>query len=251
MLYGAGVFSTVAIASGQPVLWEKHWKRLASNAEKLGIEISEFSSDAVLDRVMNEVRANRLELGRARITFHDERPAELWRSKDDLKGGTTLSIIVGETRPLPGKLRLSYSPFPINSRSALAGIKSCNYLEPQLSLNEARIRGFHEAIRLNENRIVTGACMANVFWLRDGGLFTPALATGRLAGTTREYILENLACEEVEAGSGDLDTAEAIFLTSARLCIAQVAEFESRKLSTKHHPILDINGLFGRSAAFS
>ena len=37
MLYGRGVFTTVAIYNGQPFLWPQHWERLNEHAKKLKI----------------------------------------------------------------------------------------------------------------------------------------------------------------------------------------------------------------------
>ena len=59
-----------------------------------------------------------------------------------------------------------------------------------MALENAKAKGFDEAIRLNERGEVASACMANVFWIKDKKLFTPDLETGCLAGTTREFIIE-------------------------------------------------------------
>ena len=77
--------------------------------------------------------------------------------------------------------------------------------------------------------------MANVFWERDGELFTPSLRTRCLPGTTREYVLENVDCKEVVTGIEELGNADRIFLTSAGLGIANVAEFNGRRLDTSDH----------------
>jgi branched-subunit amino acid aminotransferase/4-amino-4-deoxychorismate lyase len=130
--------------------------------------------------------------------------------------------------------------------SAAGGIKSCNYLEHLMSLDEAKRRGFHEAIRLNERGEVVSACMANLFWTKDGKLFTPSLRTGCLAGTTREYILENIECKEVEVGIDEINRADSIFLTSAGLGIARVREFDGKRLgrgSTRNREIIAVRRL--------
>jgi branched-subunit amino acid aminotransferase/4-amino-4-deoxychorismate lyase len=141
---------------------------------------------------------------------------------------------------MPSPFRVTTSPYPVNSRSPLAGIKSCNYLENILAIDEAKGRGFHEAIRVNERGHVTSGCMANVFWLSGGKLFTPASSTGCLPGTTREFVLENLACEEVEAEIGELGSAKAIFLTSAGLGVVAVNEFDGRTLGGRDHRIVQV-----------
>jgi branched-chain amino acid aminotransferase len=237
-LYGKGVFTTIAIIGGKPFRFASHWSRLTANAAHISLDVIGFQESQVLDELRRRLEAAGLASGRARITLADESTSSIWYGTP--AGQTTLSIIAAERRAPPPELKLSKSPFPVNSRSPLAGIKSCNYLEQILSLDEAKDRGFHEAIRVNEQGFVTSACMANVFWLKDGRLFTPSLETGCLAGTTREFVLENLECSEVEAEIGEVDGAEAVFLTSAGLGIARVAEFDGRALADVSHPILNL-----------
>ena len=173
--------------------------------------------------------------GRARITFSDESQSPIWAQSGEKKTG--LSIIIAERRPVPANFRLTMSPHRVNTTSPLVGIKSCNYLEHLLAFEEASKRGFHEAVRVNERGEIASASMANVFWTKDGNLFTPSLKTGCLAGTTREYILENLDCDEVETGLEDLGSADRIFLTSAGIRAIAVAEFEGRPLDTSENPL--------------
>jgi branched-subunit amino acid aminotransferase/4-amino-4-deoxychorismate lyase len=237
-LYGKGVFSTVRITAGKPFLWGKHWRRLERDAGAIKLDLSghtELSTRSELERVMN---ASSMVNGRARITFSDASPSDLWPS--EAEGGTRLAIITGEMRPAPHPFKLTISQYPMNARSPLAGVKSSNYLDHLISLDEARQRGFHEAIRVNERGVVTSGCMANVFWLKNGQLFTPSLSTGCLPGTTREFVLENVECAEVEAGIDDLRRADAIFLTSAGLGVTEVAELGSRQIGAPRHPIAEL-----------
>ncbi len=61
--------------------------------------------------------------------------------------------------------------------------------------------------------------MANVFWKKDGAIYTPPLETGCLNGTTREFILENFAVEQRKAYLAELNSADEIFLASAGIGI--------------------------------
>lgn len=236
-LYGKGIFTTVSMVIGRPFLWEKHWRRLQKDAQKISIDLSLHTEEATLDMLHTSIGASTLDVGRARITFFDERSSDIWKSANEMASPTSISIITGERRCVNDSFQLTISPFPVNSHSPLAGIKSCNYLEQILSLDEAKARSFHEAVRINERGHVTSGCMSNIFWLKNGRLYTPALATGCLAGTTREYVLENVECEEGEAEIGELELADAIYLTSAGLGIVRVAEFDGRELPDTNHPI--------------
>jgi branched-chain amino acid aminotransferase len=238
LLYGKGVFITIAIRDGKPFLWEKHWRRLTKDIESIGLSHSPLSEIAVLDQLNKSTEMAGICDGRARITVFDETPSSIWQQNVEQK--TNFGIITGDLRPMPEAFRVTGSSYNINSRSPLAGIKSCNYLENIMAIEEAKGHGFDEAIRLNESGEITSACMANVFWLKDDVLYTPSLKTGCLPGTTREYVLENLDCREVEARIEDVNKAEAIFLTSAGLGIVEVAEFGSRKMARSGHPIMEL-----------
>lgn len=229
-LYGKGIFTTVAINNGELMLWEKHWQRLTHDAYRIGLDLSDQTCEQLRSAVEGALRDAALDPGRARVTFLDQRPSDIWRGREP-KHHTGLHILVGEDRPVPSPFRLTVSPYPVNSRSPLAGVKSCNYLENILAINEAKDRGFHEAVRVNERGYIAGGCMSNVFWLTGDRLYTPALSTGCLPGTTREYVLENVECDEVEAGLDELSGADSVFLTSAGLGICSVDEVDGRKLN--------------------
>lgn len=235
VLYGKGVFTTAAIVRGKVLLWAQHWQKLERDAKKLELDIGQISQDTVSEAVVELLETNRCTEGRARISFFDAGPSAIWPIESN--SSTAVLATTADVRPVPTRVLLTPSPFRTNSSSPLAGVKSCNYLEQILSLDEAKGRGFHEAVRVNERSHVTSGCMSNVFWLKNDRLHTPTLATGCLAGTTREYVLENIECEEVEAEIGELGSADAIFLTSAGLGVVRVAEFDGRELADPKHPI--------------
>jgi branched-subunit amino acid aminotransferase/4-amino-4-deoxychorismate lyase len=236
LLYGRGVFTTVAIRNSNPLLWDKHWARLTGSADRLGLDFTKHSEESTGGALLDLISSNQIISGRARLTFFDQGSSSLWPVKADRK--TALAITISETRAVREDVRLTISSHSVNSLSPLAGTKSCNYLENIMAIDDVKNRGFDEAIRLNERGEVTSGCMANVFWLRDDVLYTPSLKTGCLPGTTREHVMENIECREVQAGIEELEGAEAIFLTSAGLGIVEVAEFGLRRMAPSGQLIL-------------
>lgn len=226
-IYGKGIFTTLTIKEKKAFLWEKHWRRLNDNALKIGIDLSEFSEEFLTRALERLIKKNEIETARARITFFDESASKIWDFETERK--TSLLITTAGLREVPDNFRLTVSPFLVNSTSPLAGIKSCNYLENILAFEEAQRRGFDEAVRINERGEIVSACMANIFWRKDQKLFTPGLKTGCLAGTTREFVLENESGIEIEAELDVLKTADEIFLTSAGLGICPVLEFDGKR----------------------
>lgn len=230
-LYGKGVFTTIAIHDGKPFLWEKHWQRLQGDAARVGIHIWEYPVEMVSAGLAELIAKNSVKTGRARVTFFDERGGGAWEAETDRE--TSLLVVTGDARAAPENLKLTVSPYILNSQSPLAGVKSCSYLENQLALDEARGRGFDEAIRLNERGLIASACMANIFWRKDGQLYTPGLASGCLAGTTRGFVIEKHSAVEIDAGPEALETADAIILTSAGLGMVEAADFDGRGFETQ------------------
>lgn len=234
-LYGKGVFTTIAVFGATPFLWEKHWRRLIADCRRLCIDLTDHTEQKTRAAFDELIDSNGVKNGRARITFFDESSSDKW--PNNTGGRTRMLIMTAERRTPPPEFRITVSPYRVNSASPLAGVKSCNYLEKLLSLAEARGRGFDESVHLNERGKIATASMANLFWLKDDVLFTPALKTGCLAGTTREVILENLDCVEIETEIDHICDADEIFLTSAGLGITQVSAFDGRTLERRSHPI--------------
>lgn len=238
MLYGKGVFTTIAFQATGLFLWEKHWRRLKQNSKKLDIDISEITEESIIIKLDTAIHNSGLAEGRARLSLFDESRSDLW--SDDDERSTSIQIVVARRHSISSFFKLTTSLHFINTTSPLTGLKSCNYLEKIITLGEAKSSGFDEAVLINEHGEVASAVMANVFWFADGELFTPSLKTGCLAGTTREIILEKIDCREVEVSIDALGEARAIFLTSAGIGVVQVAEFEAKRFEKIDHPILHL-----------
>lgn len=216
-LYGRSLFTTIALRHGRLFLWPKHRRRLSVHAKALGITLAESLLDSIGVEIERLVSANDRADGRVRVTLFD-RAAELWQ--DEQRSGIDVLIMSAPTRVVSAPLRLTVSPFRIHTSSPVAGLKCGNYLEPLAAFNEARGRGFDECLRFNERGEIVSASLANVFWTRGGDVFTPAIETGCLAGTTREFLIEEARVHEIAASVSELETADEIFLTSAGIGVA-------------------------------
>ena len=235
MLYGRGVFTTVAVNRGKPFLWTKHWARLKDHANRLSINIVGCSEQSVGEALNKLIAVNRVKDGRARVIILARSGRDVWKTKDASGRKSDLLIMTGEPQMVPAAgMSLAVSPYRVNSSSPLMGIRSLNYLEQVLSWEEAQTRDFHEAVMLNERGEIVSATMANIFWVKDGTLYTPALATGAIAGVTRAAVIELAEKQFIPVIEGvyelgDLVEAEEIFLTSASVGLAPVTTFDFRR----------------------
>jgi 4-amino-4-deoxychorismate lyase len=137
-------------------------------------------------------------------------------------------------------MNLTVSPYRINSTSPIANTKSCNYLEKIIALEEAKNLGFDEAICLNEKDEISSAIMANIFWVKNNKIFTPSLETGCLAGTIREFLLENFEINEVKARLAEIENADEIFLSSSGIGLCLANDSKKRNCFDNLKKILDL-----------
>ena len=237
MLYGRGVFTTVAIYDGAPFLWREHWQRLQDHAERLNVECVGLTERGVGEALKKLVSVNRVREGRARVILLARSGRGIWKAKSPGAKNTDLLIVTGEAQKVSHSgMTLAVSPYRCNTFSPLTGIKSLNYLDHVLAWEEAQAREFDEGVVLNERGEVVSAIMANIFWVKDGTAYTPTLSTGALAGVTRAAVIDLASKHSIPLIEGvhelsDLTEADEIFLTSAGLGVAIVTTFDFRQYS--------------------
>jgi 4-amino-4-deoxychorismate lyase len=230
-LYGRGVFTTVAVHRGRPFLWDAHWARLLAHAERAGVECDFGDNEAAL-LLSRLVEANEVSEGRARVHLLARAVRGRWKLGREGRASDLL-MVTADAWPAPEALALTVSPYRVNTCSPLVGVKTVNRLEQVLAWEEARSRDFDEAVVCNERGEVACATTANLFWVKHGTVYTPALATGAVAGTTRARVIELAAAIAVPLSEGahtlhDMADAEEVFLTSAALGLALVTTFDYR-----------------------
>jgi aminodeoxychorismate lyase len=237
MLYGRGVFTTVAIYNGKPFLWPEHWRRLKDHAERLKVDTGGTTERSVGEALTKLVAVNQVQNGRARVILLARSGRDVWKPKKEDARKTDLLIMTSEAQKVsPAGMSLAVSPYRFNTFSPLVGIRSLNYLEQVLSWEEAQGRDFDEAVMLNERGEIVSATMANIFWIKDATLHTPALSTGAIAGITRSAVIELAGKQFIPVIEGvyelaNLAEADEIFLTSASLGVAFINTFDFRQYS--------------------
>lgn len=237
MLYGRGVFTTVAVYNGKPFLWPEHWRRLKDHAGRLNVDTTGSNELNVGEALKKLIAVNQVKKGRARVILLARSGRDVWKTKKESARKTDLLIMTSEPQKIPAAgMSMAVSPYRFNTFSPLVGIRSLNYLEQVLAWEEAQLRDFDEAVMLNERGEIVSATMANIFWAREGTLYTPALSTGAIAGITRAAVIELANKQFIPVIEGvfelaDLTEADEIFLTSASLGVAIVTTFDFRQYS--------------------
>ena len=239
MLYGRGVFPTLAIYDSRPFLWTRHCERLLAHAGKLAIDVSGITEMTVGDALRKLIAVNQATNGRARVILLARSGRDVWKTKTTGSKNTDLIIMTGDPHKKPANgLSLAVSPYRLSTFSPTTGIKSLNYLDHVLSWEEAQSRDFDEAVMLNERGEIVSGTLANIFWVTNGTIHTPVLTTGAMAGITRECVMDVAAKHFIPVIEGvyempALADADEIFLTSSGLGIATVTTFDFRRYNVE------------------
>lgn len=216
--YGDGLFETVRVLAGSPVLMEQHWARLSVGCERLGlpdepiwrIHVASFLTDRHDGILRIHVSAGSCGRGYARPSicqpvlilhwFDEPMPSRNWSEQ---------GICMTEA-----SLRLAEQP-------ALAGIKHSNRLE-QVLLRQAlsATPECQEAVVYDQSGRVIEGVFSNLFFVRDGQLHTPALGRCGVRGVLRDALLNaclkhNIAAVVGDFTRADLLSADAIFFVNS------------------------------------
>ncbi len=222
---GDGVFEAVKILEGKPFALTRHLERFARSAQGLGLP--EPDLDLVRSGVAAVLAAEALPLGRLRITYTGgSAPLGSGRGNES----PTLVVVAAPLAPAPQEVAVVTVPWPRNERGAIAGLKTTSYAENVVALAHAAQRGASEAIFANLAGSLCEGTGSNVFYVVDGELRTPSLASGCLAGITRGLLLEWVDAKEVDEPVEVLARADEVFLASTTRDVQVVRRCDGRDL---------------------
>lgn len=222
---GDGVFETMKVVDGLPFALERHLARLERSARGLGL--TPPPREDVVTGIRAVLEAEPLPLGRVRVTVTGG-PSPLGSNRGD--AGPTLAVAAGPVAPSPATTAVVTVPWTRNERSAVAGLKTTSYAENVVALARAAEHGASEALFANTVGELCEGTGSNVFYVLDGELRTPTLASGCLAGVTRALVLEWFGGREVDAPLTVLDRAEEVLLVSSLRDVQGVHRLDDRDL---------------------
>ncbi|MCE9664930.1 aminodeoxychorismate lyase [Halomonas sp. M5N1S17] len=238
LAYGDGLFETVLVRDGTPLLWGQHMTRLARGCQVLGIPLPPRDE---LDRLPGQagpgLRVLKLILtrgsgGRGYLPPASSLPRLRWQA---------MAFSPQPSRWRDG-VRVRHCRLRLGIQPLLAGLKHLNRLENVLARDEWADPDLAEGVLCNSDGWLVEATCMNLFWQREGRLETPRLDDSGVAGTLRAALLEHLPVSEVKATPDVLAGAEAVWLVNsvqgawpvARLDDAEGARLASWTIGRPH-----------------
>jgi branched-chain amino acid aminotransferase len=222
-LYGDSVFETIRTYGGRPFALHEHLARLARSAELVFIELpvplSQLASE--ISQLLSSV-ANVESYIRVMIS----------RGQGDLGLDPTAAtqplrvIIVSDLVEVAPAVRaagiktITYrTQRPADATSA-EGAKIGNYLAAALAMRSAKAKGALEALIVDKQGQVVEGATSNLFYVRQGALFTPPIQAGILPGITRAKVLDvarqlGISVTYALPSVAELEAADEVFISSS------------------------------------
>ena len=228
LLMGWGVFTTLRIYQGVPFAFDRHWHRMAHDAERLGIAL-DYRQEDVRDAIIKLAAANSRPECAARLSFIKNQGG-FWADAPGCPP-TDLLIFTRELAAWPAANRLLLVPDGIFSHGKLAGAKMLSWVQNAGTLERVHAEGYDDALLLNEKGHLAECTSANVFLVRGREVLTPPLSSGCLPGITREALREVIpatgyAFTEQDLVPEDLNSAEEVFISSTTREVAGVGSIQ-------------------------
>jgi branched-chain amino acid aminotransferase len=240
VLYGDGVFEGIRAYNGRIFRLDEHLDRLWNSAKAILLDIPMTKAD-MTEILCEAIRTNGLHDAYIRVL--------VTRGKGDLGldmrkcPKATVIVIADKIQLFAAEvydrgLTLMVSHLRRMSPEQLSPtIKSLNYLNNILARAEAARADSDEAILLNQQGYVAECSGDNIFFIRDGKIFTPPVWVGILEGITRNVAMrlgrEKLGMEVIEEvfTVPELYRADEVFVTGTGAEIIGVVRINGRTIA--------------------
>lgn len=243
VLYGMSVYTVFNVIYKDNSLYafrlKDHYNRLCKSAEIMGMtSFDKFITFEKFESIMkellkkNEVKENVL----VRVAYFIDANA----SGTKINGlKTEMSAYILPMKSFYGKdeidtcisswIRVSDNMIP--PRAKVNG----SYANACLMKNEALLKGFDEAIAINNAGYVSEATVANLFIVKDGVLYTPDMQSDILEGITRNTVmkiaeLKGIKCVEKKITKDELYNADEVFISGSSANIVSVRSVDGKKI---------------------
>jgi 4-amino-4-deoxychorismate lyase len=227
-LYGVGLFETFRTYRGQPFLLGNHLDRLQEGCEQVGM-LWERNDQRIKDQISSLLHLNGLEDGYFR--FNLSAGAQPIGLPNEPYINLTEALFIKELPKTVEQKRLVTVQTKRNTPEGSSRLKSHHYLNNILAKREAPLNA--EGVLLTANNKVAEGIVSNLFFVREGELFTPSLSTGILAGITREWVIQLAYKSGIMIHQGEYDLpfaqeADEVFTTNSIQEIVPVSYWDDR-----------------------
>ncbi|MBL1263857.1 aminodeoxychorismate lyase [Candidatus Methylomicrobium oryzae] len=229
--YGDGLFETIEIKDCRPVFFDLHLKRLEAGCLRLGLP---FPSSGLLAEEAGTLCRESPAQAVLKIIVTAGSGGRGYRRPEAIETARILSL-----HPFPDYpatfgtegIRARICAIRLGINPALAGLKHLNRLEQVLARAEWSDPAIQEGLMLDSAGHLIEGTMSNLFYVRNGALYTASLEQCGIAGIIRELIIRlatrhRFAVTELSYTFEQLASADEIFVCNSIIGIWPVRQIE-------------------------
>lgn len=222
--FGLGVFETIAVEKGVPILLNEHVNRLERSMEFFGICCQPEDGEErtpIQTRITKYLSGHPMEHSALKIMVSQKNTILTHRANP-----------YTEERYKKG-FDMDYSQVYRNETSSLVYHKTMNYGDCILEKRKATAMGLDELIFLNSKGQICEGTTTNIFFVKDGKIFTPHRNCGLLPGIMRDWVMQQKQVEELELYPAQVREFEECFVTNSLMGIMPVEKLGEQSFSKR------------------
>lgn len=210
LAYGDGLFETVQLRAGRPMLLDLHLARLRLGCERLAIDTSTLFSDLRADLDQLPRLCDLQDFGVLKLVITRGAGGRGYLPQTSMPCTRIMMLSVMPEypdNPSQAGVRVRWCNTALALNPRLAGIKHLNRLEQVLARSEWDDPDIREGLLCDTEGFVVEGTMSNLLWARNKVLYAPSLDRCGVAGVMRTRLLT------LAAGAG-MNVVEGRFLKS-------------------------------------
>ena len=231
-LFGDGIFETCRISNGVIYNFTAHRSRINEGLQalKFSAAIENLEKDAYKLIKKNQIKNGILRISISRGTG----------SLGYLPTYKTSALVIIQTslsrKIAAKKITLAVSSIKKPPQNSLpVSCKTMQALPYTLNKIESQEKKVFDCVMMSQRDFISETSSANIFWVKDGEIFTASESCDVLLGTIRQKLLlsKKFKVKKVEAKISKLEKADEIFLTNVSFLALAVDELQLGKKVVK------------------
>ncbi|BAB03811.1 aminodeoxychorismate lyase [Halalkalibacterium halodurans] len=217
-MYGLGLFETFRLYEGHPFLLDDHFVRLEEGLRALAIDWT-YNRSHVLHQLATLCNKNGVRNAYIRWNV-SAGPGPIGLYTDTYKEPTVIIYMKSLPQGLSTRKTGTLLELRRNTPEGDRRLKSHHFLNNVLGKREVAKDPQTEGIFLTEDGVLAEGLTSNVFWVKNGVVYTPSVDTGILNGITRQFVLtlcdkEGIPWREGRYPKEALLKADGAFITNS------------------------------------
>lgn len=231
LLYGDGVFTSIAIAQGKALFLQQHLKRLENDCMRL--QINNFSMQAAKNALSSALHGTTRAIARLSVSRSSGERGYYCAQEEPVYWVTVSDWPKHIVQFREQGINVCLCQQRLSRNPSLAGIKHCNRLEQVLARNEWHNADIQEGLMLDDSDAVIEGTMSNLFLIKDNQLFTPNLTFSGVEGIMKELVIGIAKKRQIDTITArltvaDVNSADGIFVTNSIIGIWPINQLEQR-----------------------